>query len=283
MQDEFPAAVAGIAFMFGSIIGSFLNVVVYRLPLMIEEDWKQQANEILGNKVQPIDRVFNLVWPNSHCPSCQNDIKPWENIPILSYIFLKGKCAHCDASISWRYPAVELLTGILTVAIIMVFGPTPVCLWACVLTWALIALSLIDYDTQLLPDDITLPLMWLGLVVNYFGLITNLQDAFIGACLGYLSLWSVFHIFKLVTGKDGMGYGDFKLLAMLGAWLGWQLIPLIIILSSLAGTVIGGILIGFGRDKAKPLSFGPCLAVAGWIALIWGEQITRSYLQFTGL
>ncbi len=269
--------------MFGAIIGSFLNVVVYRLPQMIEKDWNQQANEILGNDVQPDGQVFNLVLPNSHCPSCQNEIKPWENIPILSYVFLKGKCAHCGTSISQRYPAVELLTGILTVIIITVFGPTAMGLGACVLTWALIALSLIDYDTQLLPDNITLPLMWLGLVVNYFSLITNLQDAFIGACLGYLSLWSVFHVFKFVTGKDGMGYGDFKLLAMLGAWLGWQLVPLIIIISSLAGAVIGGILIGFGRDKAKPLSFGPCLAVAGWIALIWGDQITRSYLQFTGL
>ncbi|MCH7743459.1 MAG: prepilin peptidase [Proteobacteria bacterium] len=269
--------------MFGTIIGSFLNVVVFRLPVMLEQDWKQQANEILGNKVEPDEGTFNLVFPNSHCPSCNHGIRPRENIPLLSFIFLRGKCAHCGVSIPARYPAVELLAGMMTVVIIMFFGATPLGLSACVLTWALIALSLIDYDTQLLPDNITLPLLWLGLVVNYYGVVTNLQDAFIGACLGYLSLWSVFHLFKLVTGKDGMGYGDFKLLAMLGAWMGWQSLPLIIILSSLAGALLGGSLILLGRDKAKPIPFGPYLAIAGWIALIWGDEITRSYLQFAGL
>jgi len=269
--------------MFGTIIGSFLNVVIFRLPVMLEQDWKQQANEILGNHVEPDNRTFNLVFPNSHCPTCLHGIKPWENIPLLSYAFLKGKCAYCGASISARYPTVELLTGVMTVVIVMAFGVTPLGLSACILTWALIALSLIDYDTQLLPDNITLPLLWLGLVVNYFGLVTSLQHAFIGACLGYLSLWSIFHLFKLVTGKEGMGYGDFKLLAMLGAWMGWQSVPLIIILSSLAGALIGGGLIALGRDKAKPISFGPYLAIAGWITLIWGEDITRAYLQFAGL
>ena len=269
--------------MFGTIIGSFLNVVIFRLPVMLEQDWKQQANEILGHDVEPDKVTFNLIFPNSHCPNCCHEIRPWENIPLLSYTFLRGKCAHCHESISARYPVVELLAVVLTVVIISTLGATPLCLSACRLTWALIALSLIDYDTQLLPDNITLPLLWLGLVVNYYGVVTSLQDAFIGACLGYLSLWSVFHLFKLVTGKEGMGYGDFKLLAVLGAWMGWQAVPLIIILSSLAGALIGGSLILLGRDKAKPISFGPYLAIAGWITLIWGDDITHAYLQFAGL
>ncbi len=280
LQAEFAVLVFLIATMFGLIIGSFLNVVIYRIPVMMERDYLAQANEMLGNDPGPEPSPFNLIFPNSRCPHCDHAIRPWENIPLLSYALLRGKCSGCKAPISGRYPTIELLTGLLTGGVIVILGATPAGFACCLLTWALIALSMIDYDTQYLPDNISLPLLWLGLVVNYFGLITSLPDAFIGACLGYLSLWSVFWAFKLVTGKDGMGYGDFKLLAALGAWLGWQLLPLIIILSSFAGALIGGVLIVSGRDKSIPIPFGPYLAIAGFIALLWGDIITQGYLQF---
>lgn len=280
LQAEFPLFVLSVALMFGLIIGSFLNVVIYRIPIVLDRDWKQQAHDILGNSTPPDDTTFNLIFPNSHCPACKHEIRAWENIPLLSYAYLRGNCSQCGGHISARYPIVELLTGILTAVVILVLGVTPIGLFSCVLTWGLIALALIDYDTQLLPDDITLPLLWLGLAVNYFTVVTSLQDAFIGACTGYVVFWVVFQVFKLVTGKEGMGYGDFKLLAMLGAWLGWQALPLIIILSSFTGALVGGSLIALGRDKDHPIPFGPYLAIAGWIALIWGEEIIRAYLQF---
>ncbi len=282
-QGEFPIFVATVAFIFGSIFGSFLNVVVYRLPIMQEREWRQQAHEILGEEPETEEKPFNLVFPNSKCPACQHDIRAWENIPILSYAYLRGRCSACHVHISSRYPLVEFLTGLLTLVVIVVFGATPVGFAACILTWGLITLSLIDYDTQFLPDDITLPLLWMGLLINYFGLIATPGDSLLGAIAGYLTFWLVFQAFKLVTGKEGMGYGDFKLLAMLGAWLGWQSLPLIIILSSFTGALIGGSLILLGREKDKPIPFGPYLAIAGWISLIWGDEITLAYLQYASL
>jgi len=280
LQAEFPVLLFSIALMFGLLIGSFLNVVVYRVPIMLDRDWQQQANDILGISTQPDDTKFNLAFPGSHCPACNHKIRAWENIPLLSYALLRGNCSQCGVHIATRYPLVELLTGMLTAIVILEFGITPMGLFACVLTWGLIVLALIDYDTQLLPDDITLPLLWLGLVINYFAVMTSLGDALIGACTGYLVLWAVFQLFKLVTGKDGMGYGDFKLLAVLGAWMGWQALPLVIILSSFSGALIGGSLIMLGRSRDNPIPFGPYLAIAGWITLIRGEQITQVYLQF---
>lgn len=290
-QAQYPWALGVIAFVFGSAIGSFLNVVVYRLPIMLNREWQRQAMEVLDETttehdlVQEIrsripvpDETFNLVIPNSRCPHCGSEIKPWHNIPVIGYFIIRGKCASCSASISLRYPLVESLTAILTVAVVITFGATWTALAACVLTWTLIALALIDYDTQLLPDDITLPFLWIGLAVNFFDVFASFGDAFIGACLGYLVLWGVFHVFKLITGKDGMGYGDFKMLAMLGAWLGYQMVPLIIVVSSVAGAVIGSTLIIFGRDRAKPIKFGPFLAIAGWLALIWGEDFINAYM-----
>jgi leader peptidase (prepilin peptidase)/N-methyltransferase len=262
--------------------------VVYRLPVMMERDWQSQAKQILeiqdtredNDAEESETETFNLVLPNSRCPSCNRPIRPWENIPVLSYLVLGGKCAGCKDSISIRYPLVELLTGLLTVIVVIQYGLTPAAIALACLTFGLIALALIDYDTKLLPDDITLPLLWLGLIVNYYELVTNFSSAFWGAILGYLALWSVYQTFRLMTGKEGMGYGDFKLLAVLGAWMGWELLPLIIILSSLTGAVIGGSLIALGRDRNNPIPFGPYLAIAGWIALMWGEQITRAYSEF---
>lgn len=281
LQAEYPVVIMALTLMFGLIIGSFLNVVIFRVPVMLERDWKDQANELLGLKTEaPPRETFNLIFPNSRCPGCNHEIKPWENIPLLSYLYLRGKCAHCGMSISARYPAIELLTGILSCVVVFHFGLTWTALAACVLTWSLIALSMIDFDHQLLPDNITLPFLWLGLMVNYFSLLAEFRDAFIGAIAGYLILWTVYHAFRLITGKEGMGYGDFKLLAMLGAWMGWQTLPLIIILSSFTGAVLGGLLIAFGRDRANPVPFGPFLAIAGWITLLWGDEITSTWLRF---
>lgn len=278
-----PATVLGFVFIFGALIGSFLNVVIYRLPVMMERDWQFQARQILELDTEQSEQPpFNLVTPNSRCPKCQRPIKPWENIPILSYLVLKGQCAGCGTGISIRYPTIEFVTGLLSVAVVAHFGPGVQGFVLCLFTYALLAAAMIDYDTQLLPDDITLPLLWGGLIANYFGLITTLESALWGAVMGYLSLWSVYQGFKLLTGKEGMGFGDFKLLAALGAWMGWQILPMIIILSSFAGAIIGGGLILFGRDKAKPIPFGPYLAIAGWVALVWGEQLTYAYLRWVG-
>ena len=282
---QFPILASLTGLTFGLLIGSFLNVVVHRLPAMMKREWREEAQEFLESEpeLQPTSEPYNLIFPNSHCRKCQHKIKPWENIPLLSYLFLGGKCSACKTHISLRYPIVELLTGILTAVVVSNFGLTLTSLACCILTWSLVCLSFIDYDTQLLPDNITLPLLWLGLIVNSFELVAHFEYAFWGAVVGYLSLWSVNTLFRLVRGYDGMGYGDFKLLAVLGAWLGWQALPLIIILSSFAGAVIGGSLIAFGRDKTKPIPFGPYLAIAGFISLIWGAEITMSYLQFAAL
>lgn len=268
-----------LAALFGALIGSFLNVVIYRLPVMMEREWQSQAKEILELENNEQQEPFNLVVPNSRCPHCGHKIRPWENIPVFSYLFLRGGCSNCGAHISARYPIIEFSTAVLSVLVIAKFGLNLTGVLVCFFTYALIALSMIDYDTQLLPDDITLPLLWAGLIVNYFGFITTLDSALFGAVLGYLSLWSVYQAFKLVTGKEGMGFGDFKLLAALGAWLGWQILPLVIILSSFAGAVIGGGLILLGRDRSKPIPFGPYLAIAGWIAMLWGEELTLAYLR----
>lgn len=271
------------ALLIGLLIGSFLNVLIYRLPKMMQHDWRGQAREILELPAEPQKAIFNLVLPNSSCPHCSHEIKPWENIPVISYLFLRGKCSSCKAPISMRYPLVELACGLLSAFIAWHFGFTWQAGAMLLLTWGLLAMSLIDVDHQLLPDSLVLPLLWLGLITNSFGLFTSLEDALWGAIAGYLSLWSVYWLFKLVTGKEGMGYGDFKLLAMLGAWGGWQVLPLTILLSSLVGAVLGLIMLRLRNAEAStPIPFGPYLAIAGWIALIWGKQITSSYLQIAG-
>ena len=276
-----PTLVYTITFIFGLLIGSFLNVVIYRLPLQLETSWRKESRDFLGIDPDPDEEgSVNLAVPASRCPQCGTPLKPHHNIPVLSYLFLKGKCAHCANPISPQYPIVELLCALLTTFVVAAFGLTGTAFAMLLFTWALISLTGIDFNTQLLPDNITLPLLWLGLLVNTQNLFAPLQDAVIGATAGYLTLWSVFWIFKLVTGKEGMGHGDFKLLAALGAWLGWQQLPLIILLSSVVGAIVGilGIVL-LGRDKQVPIPFGPYLAIAGWIALIWGNSLTHHYLQ----
>jgi len=276
LQSAYPLLVLGIAGIFGLLIGSFLNVVVHRLPLMVNHDWQTQASEILGHEPPPpLD--LTLSRPRSRCPSCKHLIRAWENIPVISYLALRGRCANCGLPISARYPIVEAITGAMTIGVIATWGlgPTGVALTA--LSWVLLTLALIDFDTQFLYDEITLPALWAGILINYFGLVTTLESAVIGAVVGYLSFWSIFWAFKLLTGKDGLGYGDFKLLALLGAWLGWQALPLIILLSSLVGTVAGGLMIATGRESSRPFSFGPYLALAGFIALMWGDAIMTTY------
>ncbi|MEH6508116.1 A24 family peptidase [Halopseudomonas aestusnigri] len=273
-----------LAGLIGLIVGSFLNVVIHRLPRMMEREWQQQALELLEpNKTLPAADTYNLLLPHSHCPHCKTEIKPWQNLPVISYVLLRGRCGQCRAPISPRYPLVEILTAALSMVVAWHYGFG----WAAggmlLLTWGLISLSMIDADTQLLPDDLVLPLLWLGLIANSIGLYTDLNTALWGAIAGYLSLWSVYWLFKLITGKEGMGYGDFKLLAMLGAWGGWQILPLTILLSSLVGAILGIIILKTrGAANSTPLPFGPYLAIAGWIALIWGETITSQYLQFAG-
>jgi leader peptidase (prepilin peptidase) / N-methyltransferase len=284
---SFPAFGLAAAGILGLLVGSFLNVVIYRLPKMLEREWREQCVDFLGaenitSASQPAQSTaFNLITPNSTCPSCGHKIKPWENIPVVSYLFLRGKCSACKTHISLRYPIIELVTGILSVIAIHTFGATLTGLACLIFTWCLIALTMIDVDTQLLPDNITLPLLWLGLIANSFGLLTTLDSALWGAVAGYLSLWSIYWLFKLLTKKEGMGYGDFKLLGALGAWLGWQMLLQIILLSSLVGAVIGiSMMVINGRDKNIPIPFGPYLAIAGWIALMWGQDINHAYLNY---
>ena len=267
------------------LVGSFLNVVIYRLPVMMERDWQMQCNELNGIENTDTDvAAFTLSQPRSICPHCQHAITALENIPIISYLFLGGKCRDCRATISVRYPIIEALTGLLSAVVAYHFGFGWPCLGALLLTWALIALTFIDVDHQLLPDSLTLPLLWLGISFNLFNQFTTLEASVVGALAGYLSLWSVYQVFKLVTGKEGMGFGDFKLLAALGAWLGWSYLPAIILLSSLVGAVVGISLMLFRRHQSDiPIPFGPYLAAAGWIALIWGESINMAYLNWAGL
>ncbi len=281
---EFPLFFIGTATVFGLMVGSFLNVVIHRLPKMMEADWRAQCLEFLHPDQVATESAaekprYNLVVPRSGCPSCGHKITAVENIPVLSYLALRGKCSKCRAPIGVRYPLVELLTGVLTGFLAWHFGVSWQAFFAIIYLWSLITLTFIDADTTLLPDDITLPMLWLGLLVNAAGVFTTLQAAVIGAATGYLALWSVYWAFKLITGKEGMGYGDFKLLAALGAWLGWQMLPLVILLSALVGTVVGvaGIVL-HGREKGAKLPFGPYLAAAGLIAMVWGAPLNAWYL-----
>jgi len=279
--NESPVVFISIIGVLGLLIGSFLNVVILRLPVMMEKEWHAQCNDLL--EITPdneqASKPFNLVTPNSHCPKCNHKIKAIENIPILSYLFLKGRCSDCGIKIPVRYPIIEATTALLSIIVAWHFGPTWEAAAALLLTWVLVALTVIDFDHQLLPDSITLPFLWLGLGISLAGVFTDPESAIIGGLVGYLSLWSVYMLFKLTTGKEGMGYGDFKLLAMLGAWLGWQSVLPIILLSSVVGAVVGITLIVVrGRDKNIPIPFGPYLAAAGWITLLWGDQIIQTYL-----
>jgi leader peptidase (prepilin peptidase)/N-methyltransferase len=284
LLDQHPALLYGITALFALTIGSFLNVVIHRLPRILEESWRRDCARAAGEGGTAPDPGLSLARPGSHCPHCGHRLRPLENIPILSYLFLRGKCSRCGAAIGLRYPLVEAVTALLSVLVVWRFGIG----WeggaALLLTWGLIALTVIDFDTQLLPDAITLPLLWIGLLASLPGWFTDSASAILGAALGYLSLWSVFQLFRLVTGKEGMGYGDFKLFALLGAWLGWQQLPQIILISALTGAVAGTLLILLrGHDRQIPIPFGPYLAAAGWIGLMWGDAINRAYLQWTGI
>lgn len=272
--------------LLGLSVGSFLNVVVYRLPVMMERDWKKQCRELLelAEEDDESQEPFNLIHPRSRCPHCGHQIKALENIPILSYLVLRGRCSRCGASISLRYPMVELITAVLSFVVAWRFGFSWQTAALLPLTWALIALSLIDFDHKLLPDNIIFPFLWGGLILSLFGIFTDPESAIIGAAAGYLSLWGIFQLFKILTGKEGMGYGDFKLLALFGAWHGWQYLLQIVLLSSLVGAVIGILLVLLrGHDRSIPIPFGPYLATAGWISLLWGKEINIVYLQLAGL
>lgn len=288
LSESAPAFIA-VVFAFALLLGSFLNVVIYRLPIMMERDWREQATELMNtpSEQEIPDGRFDLVVPRSRCPSCGTMITAAQNIPVLSYLFLKGKCGKCGTSISARYPVVEFMTALMAATCAWHFGPGWEALAAIFLTLFLIPIAMIDADTTLIPDSLVLPLVWAGLFVSLFHpmdgaqtLFVSPKDAIVGAMAGYLVLWSVFWAFKIVTGKDGMGYGDFKLLAALGAWLGWQQLPLIILLSAVVGAVINIAMIVFrGRDRTIPIPFGPYLAAAGWIAMLWGEEISSKYLS----
>ena len=267
----------------GLIVGSFLNVVILRLPRMMGQEWQRDCAE-LQDLPAPEQETLSLSRPVSHCPGCKSPIRPWQNIPVFSYLVLRGRCAHCQRSIGLRYPAVELASGALSLAAALTFGPSASLLMALLFIWVLLALTGIDIDTQLLPDNLTLPLLWLGLAANLFEMWIDLPSAVIGAMAGYLSLWSVYWLFKLVTGKEGMGFGDFKLLAALGAWFGWQALPLIILLSSFVGAAIGiTLVLVHGQDRNVPMPFGPYLAGAGLLYLFYGEPLNTLYLSLTGI
>ena len=282
LQEE-PWVFVAIALLLGLIVGSFLNVLVWRLPKMLEREWRAQAQEVLGLPADPAGATYNLMHPASCCPQCNHPIRAWENIPLLSYLLLKGRCAHCREPISARYPFTELACALISATVAWHFGFGWQAGAVMLLSWGLLAMSLIDVDHQLLPDVLVLPLLWLGLILNSADVLTSLPDALWGAVIGYLSLWTVFWLFKVITGKDGMGYGDFKLLALLGAWGGWQILPMTLLMSSLLGVAAGLILLRLRKPQASiPMPFGPCLAIAGWIALLWGGQITDFYLQSVG-
>lgn len=294
------AVFAGSVFVLGLMVGSFLNVVIYRLPIMLERDWRAQAAELLPSDSttatfalinQSVPERFSLSTPRSACPACKAPIKALQNIPVVSWLLLRGRCASCKARISPRYPLVELATGLLSAGVAWHFGFGAPAACGLLLTWSLIALTGIDIDHQLLPDGITLPLMWAGLLAALIigpiagsPIPVSARDALIGAMSGYISLWLVFHAFRLITGKEGMGYGDFKLFAALGAWLGWKLLPLVILLSAATGAILGILMIVLrGRDRAAPIPFGPYLAAAGWIAMMYGDSLVDGYLRVSGL
>ncbi|MGI9247983.1 MAG: prepilin peptidase [Woeseiaceae bacterium] len=278
-----------VVFAFALIIGSFLNVVIHRLPIMMEREWREQCEELSKTPPSqdlPNDR-FDLVTPGSQCPSCGQAIKAWQNIPVISYLFLSGKCSNCKESISARYPLVEIMTAVLAALCAWHFGVGWEAVMAIVMTFALVSISMIDADTQLIPDSIVLPLMWVGLLMSLFHPVSGSEtlfiaprDAIVGAIAGYLSLWTVYQLFKLATGKEGMGYGDFKLLAALGAWLGWQQLPMIILMSAVVGALVGISMMVFrNHDRSVPMPFGPYLAAAGWVTMLWGDAIKNLYLD----
>jgi leader peptidase (prepilin peptidase) / N-methyltransferase len=286
-----PLLFIGSVFILGLVVGSFLNVVIYRLPIMLQREWQMQATEVLGQTPAPTADRFTLSTPRSACPHCKAQITALQNIPLVSWLVLRGRCASCKKPISPRYPLSELATGLLSAIVAWHFGFGTTAACGILVTWVLIAMTGIDIDHQLLPDSLTLPLMWLGLLAAVvigptpgLALPVSPHDAILGAIAGYLSLWSVFHIFRLVTGKEGMGYGDFKLFAALGAWMGWQSLLLIILLSAATGALLGILMIVLrGRDRAAPMPFGPYLAAAGWIAMLYGGQLVSGYLQVSGL
>lgn len=282
---QYPAFFFSFVFVISLMVGSFLNVVIYRVPVMMERSWQREYQEYFNNEEssesQQTEETFNLIKPDSTCPKCGHKIRAWENIPVISWLFLRGKCSNCKTPISIRYPLVELLTAVLSVWIAAHFGFGPEALLGIVITWVLVALTFIDADKMLLPDELTLPLLWLGLGASVFTVFVPPSAAIIGAAVGYLSLWSVYWLFKLVTGKEGMGYGDFKLLAALGAFVGWQGLPIIIILSSLVGAIVGITLIALRRNESsQAIPFGPYLAVAGWLTLMYDEAIQQAYLAW---
>lgn len=272
-----PVLLMCLVTLLGLTVGSFLNVVILRLPRMMEIAWQQEARSLLSLPRRPAERL-TLSHPDSTCPSCGSGIRAWQNIPVISWLALRGRCANCRTPISAQYPLVEALTAVLSLACAWRFGFSPQLAAALAITWALVALSVIDLRTMLLPDDITLPLLWLGLLASLLPVFADPLAAIVGAAAGYLSLWSVYQLFRLVTGKEGMGYGDFKLLAALGAWLGWTALPGIVLLSSVAGAVVGiGLIVLRGRDRQLPIPFGPYLAAAGWLWLIWGDTLGTAY------
>ena len=276
--ESAPLLYAGV-FLLGTIIGSFLNVLILRLPALLEYDWRCQCRELLELDPEPDARPPGIVLSRSRCPHCGHGIRAWENIPLFSYVVLGGKCSNCGGRISPRYPIVEFATAVLFLVTIWHFGPTIQGATALFLTSALVVMAGIDIDHQLLPDNLTMPLLWAGIVLSFWSVFADLASSVTGAIAGYLVLWSIYHMFRLVTGKEGMGYGDFKLLAALGAWLGWQMLPLVVMFSSIVGAVVGLALIGSGRLKRdKPMPFGPFIAAAGWIALIWGQDIVDFYM-----
>ena len=275
----FPIVLSGIL---GLMVGSFLNVVVYRLPIMMDRAWRRESLDFLDlpNTVSNDQQPFDLTQPASHCLNCGSSVLPWQNIPVISYLLLGGRCARCKTRISIRYPLVETLTALLSAVVVWHYGWNIQAMMALILTWTLISLSLIDLDCQLLPDSITLPVLWIGLAISTRTIFADSHSAIIGAITGYLSLWSVYKIFKWLTGKEGMGFGDFKLLAMFGAWMGWQVLPVIILMSSFVGALTGSLMIVFGKHKrSMPIPFGPYLSAAGWIVLLWGNQLIEWYFK----
>jgi leader peptidase (prepilin peptidase)/N-methyltransferase len=285
LLQQDPLVLYGITLLFALAIGSFLNVVIYRLPRMLESNWRNECAEAMEQAADPTAAErMTLAQPGSRCPHCGHAITALENIPLVSYLILRGRCSSCGKPIGIRYPLIEAATAILSVLVVWRFGLSWEAGGALLLTWGLIALIVIDYDTQLLPDAITLPLLWLGLLLSLAGWFTDSHSAILGAALGYTSLWSLFHLFRLLTGKEGMGYGDFKLFATFGAWLGWQCLPQTILISACVGALVGVLLILTGRHgRYAPMPFGPYLAAAGWISLMWGQDINRLYLQWSGL
>lgn len=282
LLDTSPGFFLTLVFIVSLMVGSFLNVVIYRLPIMMERSWKQEFNSYFNPDTDAAEReTFNLVKPDSTCPSCQHKIRAWENIPVLSWLWLKGKCSQCTSPISIRYPLVELTTAILSLIVAWHFGFSAQAIAGVIMTWCLVAMTFIDLDKMLLPDQITLPLLWLGLLLSIDSIYVTPVDAIIGAAAGYLSLWSVYWAFKLATGKEGMGYGDFKLLAALGAWIGWQHLAIVILLSSVVGAVIGITYLSLTKkDQQQPIPFGPYLAIAGWLTFLYGDWIAAQYWQW---